>query len=63
MRVGRREFPERGEPVYRDPRVVYNSHCDDTGVPSSVSLGNGRIFTVFYDACHGCRVCFSLCTP
>ena len=47
------ELPNGSEPIYRDPRVVYNSHCDDTGVPSSVSLGNGRIFTVYYDACHG----------
>ena len=47
------EFPARGEPVYHDPHVVHNTHCDDAGVPSSVLLDDGRLFTVYYDACFG----------
>ena len=47
------EFPARGEPVYYDPHVVHNTHCDDTAVPSSVLLDDGRLFTVYYDACFG----------
>lgn len=38
--------------VYGNPRVIYNSHCDDTSQPSSVALGT-RIFTVYYDGCSG----------
>ena len=38
---------------YGEPHLVYNSHCDDAAAPSSVVLGDGRLFTVFYDACSG----------
>lgn len=38
---------------YGTPHLVYNSHCDDASSPSSVVLGDGRLFTVFYDACAG----------
>jgi hypothetical protein len=47
------EFPAGAAPAYRDGHVVHNTHCDDTAVPSSVSLGGGRLFTVYYDACYG----------
>jgi hypothetical protein len=33
--------------------VVYNSHCDDAAYPSTVSLEDGKLFTVYYDACFG----------
>jgi hypothetical protein len=40
-------------PVFGEPRVLYNSHCDDAGYPSGVVLDDGRLFVVFYDACLG----------
>ena len=40
-------------PVFGDPQLLYNSHCDDTGYPSAVVLDDGRLFVVFYDACLG----------
>jgi hypothetical protein len=47
-----REFPTArwtGE-----PRVLHQGHCwSDEGYPSSVRLRDGRVFTVYYDACAG----------
>lgn len=40
-------------PVFGEPRVLYNSKCDDAGYPSGVVLDDGRLFVVFYDACFG----------
>ena len=40
-------------PVFGEPRVLYNSKCDDAGYPSAVVLDDGRLFVVFYDACLG----------
>ncbi len=40
-------------PVFGEPKALYNSNCDDTGYPSGVVLDDGRLFVVFYDACHG----------
>jgi len=40
-------------PVFGEPRVLYNSQCDDAGYPSGVVLDDGRLFVVFYDACLG----------
>jgi len=48
------EFSEpSADPRHGDPHVLYNSHCDDAAYPSSVSLEDGRLFTVYYDACFG----------
>lgn len=37
------------------PQVVYHGGCSwgDESYPSSVLLGDGRLFTVYYDACRG----------
>jgi len=47
-----REFPNArwtGE-----PHLLHQGHCwSDEGYPSSVRLRDGRIFTVYYDACAG----------
>ena len=47
-----REFPDArwtGE-----PRLLHQGHCwTDEGYPSSVRLRDGRVFTVYYDACAG----------
>ena len=47
----------RGFPSARwtgEPRLLYQGHCwSDEGYSSSVRLGDGRIFTVYYDACAG----------
>lgn len=47
-----REFPRArwsGE-----PRLLHQGHCfSDEGYPSSVPLRDGRILTVYYDACAG----------
>jgi hypothetical protein len=47
-----REFPQKrwnGE-----VRLLHQGHCwADEGYPSSVQLRDGRIFTVYYDACAG----------
>lgn len=40
-------------PAFGEPKVLYNSHCDDAGYPSAVVLDDGRLFVVFYDACLG----------
>ena len=40
-------------PVFGEPRMLYNSNCDDAGYPSGVVLDDGRLFIVFYDACLG----------
>ncbi len=40
-------------PDFGEPRVLYNSNCDDAGYPSGVMLDDGRLFIVFYDACLG----------
>jgi Neuraminidase (sialidase) len=40
-------------PVFGEPRVLYNSRCDDAGYPSGVVLDDARLFIVFYDACRG----------
>ena len=40
-------------PMFGEPRVLYNSKCDDAGYPSAVVLDDGRLFVVFYDACLG----------
>jgi hypothetical protein len=37
-----------------EPRLLYQGHCwSDEGYPSSVRLRDGRLFTVYYDACAG----------
>jgi hypothetical protein len=38
-----------------DPRLVYHGICawGDEGYPSTVLLADGRLFTVYYDACTG----------
>jgi len=37
-----------------EPRVLYQGHCwSDEGYPSSVRVRDGRLFTVYYDACAG----------
>jgi hypothetical protein len=37
-----------------EPRLLHQGHCwSDEGYPSSVRLRDGRIFTVYYDACAG----------
>ena len=40
-------------PEFGEPRLLYNSNCDDTGYPSATFLGDGRMFVAFYDACLG----------
>lgn len=40
-------------PRLGEPRVVYNSHCDDAAAPSGVMLDEYRLLVVFYDACLG----------
>lgn len=40
-------------PVFGEPQLLYNGHCDDAGYPSAVVLDDGRLFVVFYDACLG----------
>jgi BNR repeat protein len=48
------EFSEPlADPQYGAPHVLYNSHCDDAAYPSTVSLEDGQLFTVYYDACFG----------
>jgi hypothetical protein len=37
-----------------EPRLLHAGHCwSDEGYPSSVRLRDGRVFTVYYDACAG----------
>jgi hypothetical protein len=37
-----------------EPRLLHQGHCwSDEGYPSSVRLRDGRVFTVYYDACAG----------
>jgi BNR repeat protein/fibronectin type III domain protein len=37
-----------------EPRLLHQGHCwSDEGYPSSVQLPDGRVFTVYYDACAG----------
>jgi hypothetical protein len=37
-----------------EPRLLYQGHCwSDEGYPSSVRLRDGRLLTVYYDACAG----------
>jgi hypothetical protein len=43
---------DRG-PVFGEPHLVYNGHCDDASYPSVVALDDSRLFVVFYDACAG----------
>jgi hypothetical protein len=47
-----REFPLKR---WTDqPRLLHQGHCwNDEGYPSSVRLRDGRVFTVYYDACAG----------
>jgi hypothetical protein len=42
-------------PALGDPHLVYHGRCawGDEGYPSSVLLADGRVFTVYYDACAG----------
>jgi hypothetical protein len=42
-------------PTLGDPQLVYHGICawGDEGYPSSVLLADGRLFTVYYDACTG----------
>lgn len=47
-----REFPNAR--WTDEPRLLHQGHCwTDEGYPSSVRLRDGRIFTVYYDACAG----------
>ena len=47
-----RHFPN--DRTVRPPRVLYTGHCfSDEGYPSSVLVTDGRVLTVFYDACQG----------
>jgi hypothetical protein len=47
-----REFPTAR--WVSEPRVLHQGHCfSDEGYPSSVRLGDGRVLTVYYDACAG----------
>jgi hypothetical protein len=47
-----REFPHAR--WTDEPRVLHRGHCwSDEGYPSSVRLRDGRVFTVYYDACAG----------
>ena len=40
-------------PLFGEPKLLYNSHCDDAGIPSAAVLDDGRLFVVYYDACLG----------
>jgi hypothetical protein len=47
-----REFPRAR--WTSEPRLLHQGHCwTDEGYPSSVRLRDGRILTVYYDACAG----------
>jgi hypothetical protein len=45
--------PGATAPLFGEPKLLYNGHCDDAGYPSVVVLDDGRLFVVFYDACLG----------
>jgi hypothetical protein len=48
------QFPDpKAGPLYGAPQVLYRSHCDDAGQPSSVRVDDGQALTVYYDACVG----------
>lgn len=38
---------------FNEPTLIYRGGCGDEGYPSSVQLDDGRLFTVYYDACAG----------
>jgi hypothetical protein len=47
-----REFPQAR--WTDEPRLLHQGHCwSDEGYPSSVRLRDGRVLTVYYDACAG----------
>ncbi|MGN6675290.1 MAG: hypothetical protein ACTHMA_18515, partial [Thermomicrobiales bacterium] len=52
--VGRLKFPDQTWSVAA-PMLLYTGtqKCGDESYPSSVQLADGRIFTVYYDACAG----------
>ena len=38
---------------FHEPALIYSGGCGDESYPSSVQLDDGRLFTVYYDACAG----------